>query len=134
MSLISRLELKNGKKIGSQTVLVMVASMRRVLRRDDPPANILKVWMWARMKRIPPNLILLQGFSKAYQKEKKEQKWRAKFLGDRMKEDLKESTYQDIRLDYKPRAGGKVGAGRRHHHAQNLAASVVRISRSVIPK
>ena len=104
------------------------------LRRDDPPANILKIWMWARKKKIQKNPILLQAFTKAYDNAKKEQKDRAKFLGDRMKKDLKKSIYRDIRLGYNPRAGGKVGAGRRHHHAQNLAASIVRVGRSLLPK
>ena len=104
------------------------------LRRDDPPANILKIWMWAREKRIPRNPLLLQAFSKAYDDDKKEQKYRAIFLGRRMRKDLRESMYRAVRLGYRPRAGGKVGAGRRHHHAQNLAASVVRICRSLIPR
>ena len=90
--------------------------------------------MWARQNKIRKNLVLLQAFSKAYDNAKREQKDRATFLGKRMMEDLTKSIYQDIRLSYKPKAGGKVGAGRRHHHAQNLTASVVRVGRSLLQR
>ena len=119
-------------RLGNKKVPIILVEAE--LRRDDPPANILKIWMWARKRKIKQNLILLQGFTKVYDSVKKEQKDRARFLGERMMNDLKKSTYRDIRLDYKPRAGGKVGAGRRHHHAQNLAASVVRVGRSLLPQ
>lgn len=120
------------RKVGKAEIPIVLVEAE--LRRDDPPANILKIWMWARRKKIRRNPVLLQAFSKAYDKDKKEQKDRAIFLGERMKEDLKESAYRPIRLGYNPRSGGKVGAGRRRHHAHNLAASVVRIGRSLLQK
>lgn len=119
------------RKAGKKDLPIILVEAE--LRRDDPPANILKVWMWARQHKIRKNLVLLQAFSRAYDNDKKEQKNRATFLGKRMMEDLRKFIYKEIRLGYRPKAGGKVGAGRRHHHAQNLAASVVRIGRRLLP-
>ncbi|MFZ0978433.1 MAG: hypothetical protein WAN23_03430 [Candidatus Acidiferrales bacterium] len=115
---------------GKQIPIVLVEAE---LRRDDPPANILKIWKWTHEGKMDGNFILLQAFTKAYDKKKKEQKDRAQFLAGRMAKDLKRSKYRAIRIEYRPKAGGKVGAGRRRHHAQNLAASVVRIGARLLP-
>ena len=112
------------KAAGKEIPVILVEAE---LRRDDPPANILKIWKWAREGKMERGFILLQAFSKAYDNQKKEQKDRAKFLAERMEKDLTKSKYRSIRIEYRPKAGGKVGAGRRRHHAQNLASSVVRM-------
>jgi len=113
------------RQIGRREIPVILVEAE--LRRDDPPANVLKIWKWAREGKMDENFVLLQAFSKAYDEQKKEQKDRAKFLAGRMVKDLKRSKYRSIRIEYRPKAGAKVGAGRRRHHAQNLAARVVQI-------
>jgi hypothetical protein len=36
------------------------------LKRDDPVGNVVKIWQWAKQRKIKTRIILFQAFSKHY--------------------------------------------------------------------
>ena len=96
------------------------------LLREDPASNVVKIWKWAKDKKVSGAFVLIHAFSKMYRRSKKERKERAQFLGERMVKELPNAEYLPINFRYKPRPGGKVGAGRRRHHAYRLAIQIAR--------
>ncbi len=102
------------------------------LLREDPASNVVKIWKWATEGKLRKHILFVQSFSKAYLNKKRERRARASFVAKRMVKELPSILYKEVRLNYNPRPGGKVGAGRRRHHSQNLAASVVRLGKALI--
>lgn len=94
------------------------------LRRDDPSANVIKIWKWKK-KGILGKFILIQGFSRYYTRRSRRFLERAEFVGEQMKKD-KDGEYIPINFSYNPRKGGRVGAGARRHHARYLAGTILR--------
>lgn len=94
------------------------------LRRDDPSANVIKIWKWKRHKLLG-NFVLIQAFSRFYTRRSHRLLERAKFVGECMEGD-KAGKYIWIPFCYNPRKQGRVGAGRRRHHARFLAGKIVR--------
>lgn len=94
------------------------------LLREDPSSNVAKIWKWATGTGSRSKFVLIQAFSKAYRKKKYERRMLAEFLGERMANELRHATYVPLDLDYNPRPGGKVGAGRRCYHAKLLAQNL----------
>lgn len=94
------------------------------LRRDDPSANVIKIWKWRKDGRIG-NFVLIQAFSRYFTRRSPRLLERTKFVGERMVQD-KAGSYIPIKFKYNPRKHGRVGAGRRRHHARYLAGTIVR--------
>lgn len=97
------------------------------LLREDPSSNVIKIWKWAHETKLKRQILFVQSFTKPYRGRKKERFNRARFVAARMHHEFPNIHYKAVRLDYNPRPGGKIGAGRRRHHARNLAYSVVRL-------
>ena len=94
------------------------------LRRDAPLTNAVKIWKWSKQQRVRSSFILVQAFSRYYgPKDSKRQN--AEFVGHEMAQYLG-VRYIPVSFSYKPYKHGKVGAGRRHHHAELLAARIIR--------
>jgi hypothetical protein len=99
------------------------------LLREDPASNVVKIWKWAHETDFRGQCLFIHSFAKAYRGKKREARKRTAFLAKRMEEEFPNIRYVGVGLGYNPRPRGKVGAGRRHHHAKNLALSVVRMWR-----
>ncbi len=95
------------------------------LRRDAPLTNPLKIWKWAASGRLRQNFILIQAFSKYY-RPNDTRRANAEFVGHKMEESCGRK-YLSLPFDYKPYKYGKLGAGRRRHHAILLARKIVKI-------
>jgi len=125
------------RKTGGETVDAVgldakkrpVVLIEAELLREDPASNVLKIWKWAYETNFTRPCLFIQSFTKPYRGKKKERRKRTAFLAERMHRDFRNIRYIPIALGYNPRPGGKVGAGRRHHHAKNLALSVIRLWR-----
>jgi len=133
---------KNWRPTGIRNESVDVVGLRKdssplilieaELRRDDPLCNVLKIWQWAKDGLIKKPFVLFQAFSKAYRGPKQGAEARARFLADRMLDDLgARAKYIPVPFKYDPRKGGKIGAGRRRYHAERLARAVIRRSRKL---
>lgn len=98
------------------------------LRRQNPVANVVKVWMWARSGNLETPCVLIQAFTKIYRDSKAEPRRRAEFVGQRMQTDLCSKVwYEAIQFNYRPLMSGKVGGGRRRHHARELAELILEV-------
>lgn len=96
------------------------------LRRLSPVSNVVKIWRWIRQhQHLSSRPRIFQVFSGFYSHHDSH-RLNAEFIGRRM-EQLGLVRYRSIRIPYKPREGGKVGAGRRRHHAETLAKKISRI-------
>jgi hypothetical protein len=95
------------------------------LRRDDPSANVIKVWRWKRQDGLLGDFVLVQAFSRFYTRRSPRLLQRAEFVGERMKRD-KAGEYISIRFKYNPRKHGRVGGGRRRRNARYLAGKILR--------
>jgi hypothetical protein len=107
---------KQGK---GQTVLIEVE-----LRRSSPVSNVVKIWKWIQGRNFKMRPIVFQAFS-AYYENHKTHKEAAAFIGEKMAIACK-LRYFPLYFEYKPGKGGKVGAGRRRHHAILLAKRISR--------
>jgi hypothetical protein len=102
------------------------------LLRQATGLNVLKIWQWATHdKRNKKLVFFIQGFTKPYYNGMAGHRVKAQFLAERMMKECPSIHYKQVRLDYTPRKRAKKGGGRRTHHAQNLAASVVRLCKSL---
>jgi hypothetical protein len=127
---------KNHPLANRQTVDVAAIDMRdrqpvlfieAELLREDPSSNVIKIWKWANARGGKKPLLFIQSFTKPYRTKKKRERYeRAIFAAKQMSAVMSNVEYRSVRLNYNPRRGGKVGAGRRRHHAQNLGHSVIR--------
>lgn len=99
------------------------------LLREDPASNVVKIWKWAHETNFKRDCLFIHSFTKPYRGKKREARKRTAFLAERMQKEFPNIRYVGVGLGYNPRPRGKVGAGRRHHHAKNLALSVVRMWR-----
>jgi hypothetical protein len=101
------------------------------LKRDDPVGNVVKIWQWAKQRKIKTKIVMFQAFSKHYWEKRTRLRLRAEFIGNEMMRD-RDITVRYKRLtmkNYKPGKGKTQGAGRRTHHAQRLAETVLRLIR-----
>jgi hypothetical protein len=94
------------------------------LLREDPASNVLKIWQWVAERKIPNRVIVIQAFSKAYQKRKKPRKKRAVFIGEKFVQEFKAARYEPMDFPYNPRPGSKVGGGARKKQAIKLAKRI----------
>jgi hypothetical protein len=124
---------KNWAIHGGETVDVVgldqgqpVVLIEAELLREDPSSNVIKIWKWAHEEKLKRPVLFVQSFTKPYRGRKKERFNRARFVAARMNKEFPNITYKAVRLGYNPRPGGKRGAGRRAHHARNLAYTVIR--------
>jgi hypothetical protein len=113
------------------------------LKKDDPAANVIKIWSWARTQKNTKPILFVQGFSKLYVKRKKRLQDRANFVGERMAEAGLRIDYQSTEIKYRNKNGAwvhynpktapgfsaKEGAGRLRQAAQGLAHKVARLVR-----
>jgi hypothetical protein len=100
------------------------------LRRQATSLNVLKIWQWAaKPKNQKREVLFIQGFTEPYYAGMEGHRIKAQFLADKMMEEYPAIHYKQVRLRYTPGKSAKQGGGRRTHHARNLAASVVRLSR-----
>jgi hypothetical protein len=99
------------------------------LKRDDPVGNVVKIWQWAKQKKIKDKIIVFQAFSKHYWEKRERLRLRAEFIGEQMSRDPAIAVrYKCIPMrNYKPGKGKTQGAGRRTHHARRLARTVLRL-------
>jgi hypothetical protein len=99
------------------------------LKRDDPVGNVVKVWQWAKQRKIKNKIVLFQAFSKHYWEKRERLRLRAEFIGEQMSRDPEVSVrYKLIPMkNYRPAKGKTQGAGRRTHHAKRLAKTVLRL-------
>jgi len=105
---------------------VPILMIEAELLREDPASNVIKIWKWAHGTKLKRPVLFIQSFTKAYRGRKKERFKRALFVAARMQKEFPNIIYKPVRLAYDPRPGGKRGAGRRTHHARNLAFTVIR--------
>jgi hypothetical protein len=99
------------------------------LKRDDPVGNVVKIWQWARQRKIKNKIVLFQAFSKHYWEKRERLRLRAEFIGEQMSRDPDIAVrYALIPMkNYRPGKGKTQGAGRRTHHARRLARTVLRL-------
>jgi hypothetical protein len=99
------------------------------LKRDDPVGNVVKIWQWAKQRKIKNKIVLFQAFSKHYWQKRIRLRVRAEFIGAEMSRDRDvEIRYKMIPMkDFRPGKGKTQGAGRRTHHARRLARTVLRL-------
>ena len=107
------------KRGRGRTVLIEVE-----LRRSSPVSNVVKIWKWMESRHFKVRPIMFQAFS-AFYKNHKTHREAATFVGKKLARACK-LHYFPLDFDYRPRKGGKVGAGRRHYHAVRLAKRVSR--------
>lgn len=114
------------------------------LKKDDPAANVIKIWRWAHEQKNTEPILFVHGFSKLYWQTKVSLRERAQFVGERMVEAKLHIDYKSTKIRYrnksgrsvhfKPRTGRGVharqGAGRLKLAAQGLAKEVARLIRS----
>jgi hypothetical protein len=114
------------------------------LKKDDPAANVIKIWRWARAQKNTRRILLVQGFSKLYWQKKVRFRERAEFVGERMAEARLHIDYRPRKIRYrnksgrlihfKPKTGrgfhAREGAGRLARAAEGLAKEVARLIRS----
>jgi hypothetical protein len=112
--------------------------------KDDPAANVIKIWHWARDPKNTKGILFVQGFSKLYWQTKVRLRQRAEFVGERMAEAGLHVDYKPTKIRYRnkngrwvhfrPKTGrgfrAKEGAGRLRLAAQGLAKDVARLVRS----
>lgn len=111
------------------------------LKKDDPAANVIKIWQWAREQRNAEPILFVHGFSRLYWQKKVTLRERATFVGDRMADDALEIDYRPRKIRYRNNSGrlihyapktgvgfhAKKGAGRLTRAAHGLAKEVVRL-------
>ena len=99
------------------------------LKRDDPVGNVVKIWQWAKQRKIDRKIVLFQAFSKHYWDKRERLSLRSEFIGAEMSRDHDvEIRYKMIPMkDFRPGKGKTQGAGRRRHHARRLARTVLRL-------
>jgi hypothetical protein len=114
------------------------------LKKDDPAANVIKIWRWAREQKNSKWILFVQGFSKLYWQKKLRLRQRAEFVGERMAEARLHIDYKPRKITYRNKSGrlvhyapktgkgfqAKKGAGRLAQAAQGLAREVTRLIRS----
>jgi len=109
------------------------------LKKDDSAANVIKIWRWARDKKNTRRILFVQGFSKLYWQTKVRVRESAEFVGERMAEAGLHIDYEPQQIRYRnkigrwvcfrPRTGGKVGAGRLALAAEGFAKEVAGLVR-----
>lgn len=118
------------------------------LKKDDPAANVIKIWSWARDQKITTPILFVHGFSKLYWTQKIRLRERANFVGERMEEDGLKIHYEPTKIRYRNKEGrwvhfnpkvardfrAKEGAGRLRLAAQGLAKEVARLERKRAPR
>lgn len=92
------------------------------LRKDAPLTNVVKVWRWIANEQFNTRFIFIQAFSKYYKKGDTK-KSNAEFVGGQM-ELATRNKYLSVTFKYNPYRHGKQGAGRRQHHAYQLADKI----------
>lgn len=116
------------------------------LKKDDPAANVIKIWRWARDEKNTKRILFVHGFSKLYWQKKVRLRERAEFVGARMAEAGLRIDYKPRRIRYRNKSGrwvyftpktgrgfhAKEGAGRLTHAAQGLAKEVTRLIHSTL--
>jgi hypothetical protein len=113
------------------------------LKKDDPAANVIKIWRWARDPKNTKPILFVQGFSKLYWRTKVRLRERAEFVGGRMAEAKLHIDYRPIKIRYRnkngrwvhftPKTGrgfhARESAGRLKQAALGLAKDVARLIR-----
>jgi hypothetical protein len=94
------------------------------LRRGSPVVNVAKIWKRVKGGTVRKNSILVHAFSGFYSTTDA-RRLNAEFIGKEM-ERATDVAYLAIPFKYKPRKGGKTGAGRRRLHAGELAKHIIR--------
>lgn len=107
------------------------------LKKDDPAANVIKIWQWASDHKNTKRILLVQGFSKLYWQAKVLKRERAEFVGERMAEAELHIDYKPTKIRYRnksgqlvhfrPKKGATEGAGRLAQAAQGFAKEVARL-------
>jgi hypothetical protein len=99
------------------------------LKRDDPVGNVVKIWQWAKAKKIKNDIIMFQAFSKHYWEKRERLRLRAEFIGSEMANDEHITVrYKSLPMkSYKPGKGKTQGAGQRRKHARQLAKTVLQL-------
>jgi len=110
-------------KTGKTRVLIEVE-----LRRYGPVGNVIKIWNRLSEDKCPDDVIFIQVFSKFYTK-KTQAKRDAEFIAKKMVKEYPNVCYLSREIDYKPGARKSdapvmKGAGRRRHHAEQLANTI----------
>jgi len=110
------------------------------LKRDDPAANVIKVWRWALDQNRARPVLFVQGFSKRYWQSKTRFRERAEFVGARMVESGVRVKYEPTtvmttnkrgaKIPFRPRTPAKEGAGRLRLAAITFARQVARLVRA----
>ena len=96
------------------------------LKREDPVSNLVKIWKWFDEGRFGKRVTFVQAFSKHFTESKREHMERALFASRRMRREHASLKYEKVLLEYKPRPGRTVGAGRRRFHAHALADNIAK--------
>jgi hypothetical protein len=103
------------------------------LRRSAPVINVIKIWRWLDASGLDMKPIVIQAFSGFYPKGDS-RRTAAEFIGFKM-EKAHRVHYVPIEFSYKPRIYGKIGAGQRRIHAQQLATTILeKLQRGSRPK
>jgi hypothetical protein len=113
-----------GTNKGKTRVLIEVE-----LRRYGPERNVIKIWKRLTERKCPDDVIFIHAFS-AFYKRKARAKEYAQFIGEKMVKEFSRIQYRQFSFDYNPAARKFTapvmkGAGRRKHHAEELANIVL---------
>ena len=119
------------------------------LKKDDPAANVIKIWRWAVGQKNTKPILFVQGFSGLYtpNKTRTRLRERAEFVGDRMTEAGFQIDYKSKYIKYRGRTGkrvlytpktgrgfrAKLGGGALASAAQGFAKTVAKVFHSTSP-
>ena len=68
------------------------------LKKEDPAANVIKVWRWAIEQKNKKRIHFIQGFSKLYWHAKIQRRERTEFIGERMAKDGLNIDYSTVKI------------------------------------
>ena len=114
------------------------------LKKDDPAANVIKIWQWANQQPKSARVLLIQGFSKQYWRKRERLRERSEFVGTQMAKAAGNIDYKTIKIQYKkdgklihfnPKTAkafsAKAGAGRLKRAAEGFAKDIFDLTRSL---
>lgn len=94
-------------------------------RRAGPSTNVIKIWRWAEDGKLSGDTLVLQAFSKFFDKGSGvSKKAHALFVGEHLRSQCPHIHYTPISFGYNPRAKAKSGAGAMKKHSVELAEEI----------
>ena len=71
------------------------------LKKDDPAANVIKIWQWTNQQPKTSRVLVIQGFSKQYWRKRERLRERSEFVGAQMTKAAGNLEYKSVKIQYK---------------------------------